>query len=97
MPLNIIAVSYQDLCSKGLISKLKKAANCDVKNVCRLSCNRCPNVFAAIDLEKIVIKRLNFDYAVIIKTDKEDDFELHLSAPNIHSWLKTNNIPYQQK
>jgi len=96
MPLNIISVSYQELSSKGLISELKHAASCDMKNVCRLACNRCPNVFDSIELEEVVIQGLNLDYIVIKKSRDSEDFYLHLSAKNIVDWLKKYNITYQK-
>ncbi len=95
MSSNRIAVSYQDLCSKGLISDLKKAAICDVKTVCRLSCNRCPNVCSAIDLEKIAVVGLQLDHILIKQTEETGNLDLHLSADNIVVWLKKNDIAYQ--
>ena len=92
---NIIAVSYHDLCSKGLISDLKQAAICDVKNVCRLSCNRCPNVCNAIDSEKIEFAGLQVDQVMIKQIEYTDDLDLHLSADNIVIWLEKNDIAHQ--
>lgn len=96
MSLNIISVSYQDLAASGLISDLKHAATCDVKNVCRLACNRCPNVYFYIELEEVAIKGLQIDYIMIKKSKGCDDFNLHLSAKDIVDWMKKNNITYQK-
>lgn len=90
-----IAVSYQDLCSKGLISDLKQAAKCDVKHLCSLSCNRCPNISDSIDLEKITILGLKLDHIEIKTTEEVDNFDLHLSGDNITEWLQKNDITYQ--
>lgn len=95
MPSNRVAVSYQDLCSKELISDLKQAAICDVKTVCRLPCNRCPNVCSTIDLEKIAVVGLQLDHVVIKQTEETDNLYLHLSADNIFAWLRKNDIAYQ--
>ncbi|GLS91434.1 hypothetical protein GCM10007916_25030 [Psychromonas marina] len=96
MSSNILAVSYQDLCAKGLINDLKLAATCDIKCVCRLSCNRCPKVFSSIDIQKVRIKGIQLDYVAFIKTQADDDdIELHLNADNLQALLKENNIAYR--
>lgn len=86
-------VIYKDLCSKDLINDLKEAAICEVKTVCRLPCDRCPNVLKNIDAEKINIKGLN---ASTIKLEKVENEQLLISitALKIESWLLKNNFPF---
>lgn len=93
---NIVAISYKDLSAKGLISDLKQAATCDIKYVCRLPCNRCPQVFSAIDIQAVKMTGLELKYATINKTQPDDgDIELQINADNQISWLKKNKIAYR--
>jgi hypothetical protein len=92
--LNQVVVSYQDLCSKGLISDLKQAALCDVKTLCRLSCNTCPNVCAHINLKKVFLVGLQPD-SLIIKQSENEDLDIHMSGEGIIVWLDKNELAYQ--
>lgn len=91
---NKIIVSYQDLCSKGLISDLKQAALCDVRTVCRLSCNNCPNVCVNINFKKISIVGLQPD-TLMIKYTENDDLYIHMSGEHILVWLDKHGLAYQ--
>lgn len=95
MSSNRIAVSYKDLCSKGLISDLKLAAVCEVRTVCRLSCDRCPNVCNAIDFEQISVAGLQLDHIAIKQTGQPGNLEVHVSATNIVVWLEKNGLAHQ--
>jgi hypothetical protein len=93
-PANKVVVSYQDLCSKGLISDLKQAALCDVKTLCRLSCNHCPNVCADINVKKVFIVGLQPD-SLIIKNTENEDLDIHLSGEHLIAWLDKHDLAYQ--
>ncbi|WP_372882463.1 hypothetical protein [Psychromonas sp.] len=86
-----IAVSYQDLASKGLIGDLKQAAFCDVKTVCRIPCDRCPNVLRFIDSARISLLGIEVK-RIVIKQSETGELDLHITADNIIPWLKKNNI-----
>jgi len=92
--LNQVVVSYQDLCTKGLISDLKQAALCDVKTLCRLSCINCPNVCVDINLKKVSFVGMKPDTLLIKPTEKED-LDIHLSGDHILLWLDRHGLAYQ--
>ncbi|MFT6925514.1 MAG: hypothetical protein ACJAZP_001098 [Psychromonas sp.] len=93
--LNQVIVSYQDLCAKGLISDLKQAASCDVKTLCRLSCNNCPHVGVDINLKKVSFVGLQTDL-VMIKHSKNDDLDIYMSGEHIIAWLDKHELAYQR-
>ena len=95
MSANSMVVSYDELAFKGLISDLKKAALCEVKTLCSLACNRCPNVYSGIDLTQISVVGLEME-CILIKQTKNGDLDLHIHADNIMPWLKRNNLAYQK-
>ncbi|HEY5715778.1 MAG TPA: hypothetical protein VIS54_05135 [Psychromonas sp.] len=95
MSSNTIVVSYLDLAVKGLIGDLKKAALCDVKTVCRLSCNRCPNVCGSIDLAQISVVGLEIEQ-IVIKQSEHGDLDLHINADNIMLWLEQHDLAHQK-
>ncbi|ABM03415.1 hypothetical protein Ping_1618 [Psychromonas ingrahamii 37] len=92
--LNQVVVSYQDLCSKGLISDLKQAALCEVKTLCRLSCNNCPNVCVDINLKKVSFVGLQPD-SLIIKYTENEDLDIHMSGEHIIVWLDKHDLDYK--
>lgn len=92
--LNQVVVSYQDLCAKGLISDLKQAALCDVKTLCRLSCNNCPNVCTDINFKKVFFVGLQPD-SLMIKHSENEDLDMYMSADNIILWLDKHGLAYQ--
>ena len=94
MSSNSIVVSYEDLAFKGLIGDLKKAALCDVKTLCSISCNRCPNVHSCIDLTQISVVGLEIE-CIRIKQTEKGDLDLHINADNIMTWLEKNDLAHQ--
>ena len=92
--LNQVVVSYQDLCTKGLISDLKQAALCDVKTLCRLSCINCPNVCVDINLKKVSFVGLQPD-SLVIKPTVNEDLDIHMSGEHIILWLDRHGLAYQ--
>ena len=95
MPLKRVAVNYQDLCSKGLVSDLKLAAVCDIKKVCRLPCDRCPNVWHMVDLQKVSLTGLKTQNMEIKQMNEGSALELNFSAENPIAWLNKYDIPYR--
>ena len=89
-------VNYRDLCSKELINDLKEAATCEVRTVCRLSCNRCPYVLENIDTGKINVKGLS-SYTIKLKKAANEQLLISITAPNIDNWLVKNNLPFITK
>ena len=85
------AVSYEDLCLRGLINDLNESATCEVKTVCRLACNRCPYPFDNIDAKKIKLKGLKNDNITLQKTQNEQ-LLIVITAPGIDDWLLKNNL-----
>lgn len=67
----------QDLCSKGLISDLKQAALCNLKTLCRLFCNNCPNVCVNINFKKVFFAGKQPD-SLIIKHTENDDLDIYM-------------------
>lgn len=85
-------VSYLDLCSKGLINDLKEAATCEVRTVCRISCNHCPYILENIDTQKITVKRLGI-YTIALEKAENEPLLISITSTNISSWLHKNKLP----
>ena len=87
-------IDFLSLSSKGLISDLKEAVTCDVRNVCSLPCNRCPNMMNNIDLTKIILNGLN-NYSIELIRQEDQQLLLSVSAKDLDYWIAVNHLDYQ--
>jgi len=88
------AIDFISLSSKGLVSDLKEAATCEVRNVCSLPCHRCPYVMNNIDVTKIHLKGLN-NYRIELMKQEDDQLLLSITAKNLDNWIAVNHLDYK--
>jgi hypothetical protein len=86
-----ITSSYEVLWSKGLINDLKQAATCDIRYLCRIPCDRCPNTSSKFNLEKIKISGLD-NYNLQIHKISTANIFITINAEGISHWALHHNV-----
>lgn len=89
-----ISYSYEALWRKGLISDLKQAATCDIRHLCRIPCDKCPNTSSKFDLDKIKISGLD-NYNLQIHKINTNNIFITIKAEDISRWALEHNIVSQ--
>ena len=89
-----ISHSYEGLWRKGLISDLKQAATCDIRHLCRIPCDKCPNTSSKFDLDKIKISGLA-NYDLRLHKINTNNIFITIKAEGINLWALQHNVVNQ--